>query len=61
MKHNKKTRSQRKTKEDHLEEGKAARPTKGTKSGKTTKRARKTQNQSLIYRHKQKTKRLLFP
>jgi hypothetical protein len=39
------TKSQRKAQEDHLEEGEAARPTKGTKSGKTMKRARKAQNQ----------------
>jgi hypothetical protein len=39
------TKSQQKAQEGHLEEGEAARPTKGMKSGKTTKRARKTQNQ----------------
>jgi hypothetical protein len=39
------TKSQRKTQEGHLEEGEAARPTKDTKSGKTTKRVKKTQNQ----------------
>jgi hypothetical protein len=39
------TKSHRKAQEGHLEEGEAARPTKVTKSDKTTKRARKAQNQ----------------
>jgi hypothetical protein len=38
------TNSQREAQEGHLEEGEAARSTIGTKSGKTTKRARKAQN-----------------
>jgi hypothetical protein len=38
-------KSQQKAQEGHLEEGEAARPTKGTKSGITMKRVRKTQNQ----------------
>jgi hypothetical protein len=33
----------KKAQEDHLEEGKAARPTKGTKSGKPSKMAKKSQ------------------
>jgi hypothetical protein len=45
MKHTYMTKSQRKAQEGHLEEGEAARPTKDTKSGKTTKRARINQNQ----------------
>jgi hypothetical protein len=34
-------KSQRKTEEGHLEEGEAAKPTSGTKSGKTKERAKK--------------------
>jgi hypothetical protein len=36
------TKKLRKAQEDHLEEGKAARPTKDTKSGKPRKRAKKS-------------------
>jgi hypothetical protein len=38
-------KSQGKAQENHLEEGKTARPIKGTKSGKSRKRVRKAQNQ----------------
>jgi hypothetical protein len=38
------TNSQQKAQEGYLEEEEAARPTKGTKSDKTMKRARKAQN-----------------
>jgi hypothetical protein len=38
-------KSQGKAQESHLEEGKTARPIKGTKSGKSRKRVRKAQNQ----------------
>jgi hypothetical protein len=41
MKHNKKTKSQEKAQEGYLEEGKTARPTKGMKSDKPSKIAKK--------------------
>jgi hypothetical protein len=50
MKHSWKIKSQRKAQEGHLEEGKAARPTKDMKSGKSSQNGkeelRKTQSQN---------------
>jgi hypothetical protein len=54
MKHNKKTKSQRKAKEGHIEEGKNVKPTNGTKSGKPRQKGkeelRKGQNQTPLNR-----------
>jgi hypothetical protein len=42
MKHSQKTKKPRKAQEGHLEEGKTARPRKGTKSGKPNKMVKKS-------------------
>jgi hypothetical protein len=41
MKHNSKTKKLRKAQENHIEQGKAARPTKGTKKRQTKQKSKK--------------------
>jgi hypothetical protein len=48
MKHNWKTKKPKKAQEDHLEEGKTAMPTKGTKTDEPSKIAKKRQEKLKI-------------